>query len=127
MKTISTGGKILGVIDLLFGIVLIIIFFVSSQDVRMDRLFDDPKTTLPVFCLIAGSFKLLGVITILLKQKIGVGFYFIGSLALIFFFFYVSTDFEFSESDEMLPILILYTGIALQFWFIYIMSKAIKA
>lgn len=123
---ITTGGKIVGVIELLISIGLIAIFIIASNDVRMERFMDDRATTFPVLCLISGGFKLLGVLLLWFKQKIGAGFYIIGNLILILFLFILSLDFEFSYMDELIPILILYVGIAFQVWFGFIMSKAIK-
>jgi hypothetical protein len=123
---ITTGGKIIGAIELLISIGLIAIYIIASDDVRMERFMDDRATTFPVLCLIAGGFKLVGVLLIWFKQKIGVGFYIIGNLTLIIFLFILSSDFEFSYMDELIPILILYVGIALEVWFGFIMSKAIK-
>jgi hypothetical protein len=123
---ISKGGKIVGIIEIIMAIGLIGIYIIGSGDVRMERFLESPATTLPVLCLVAGLFKLPGVIIIFLKQKWGIAPYAFGSLSLIFLIFTLSLDFQISQSDELLPILILYVGIAIQFWFIYILSKAIQ-
>lgn len=126
MKKISIGGWIVGVLDLLMALFLILMFAVGYDDINMNYVFDDPKTLVAILCLLSGSFKLLGIIIIWAKKKIGFWLYTIGTLILIFFLGYASKDYSFSHSDEVTPLLFMYTAIVLELVFIYIMSKAIK-
>lgn len=115
MKKISIGGWIVGVIDLLIALFLILMFAVSSEDMNMNYLFDDPKTFVPVLCLLAGSFKLIGIIIIWMKKKVGTWLYAIGCAVLIFFLVVVSKDLSFAYSDEVMPLTLMYLGIVLEF------------
>lgn len=126
MKKISIGGWIVGVIDLLIALFLILMFAVSYEDMNMNYIFDDPKTLIPLLCLTAGIFKLLGVIVIWIKKKAGVWLYILGTMVLISFLIYVSKDLSFTYSDEIMPLSLMYLGVALELIFIRIMSKAIK-
>ena len=121
---ISIGGKIVGVIEILFSIGCIAHFIWAFDQIEMDRVLDKPKHFIPVVLFISGAFKLIGVILIWLKLKIGIGFYLIGNLALISFFIYASTQLNDSEKAG---VIVMYLFSALQFLFIYIMSKAIKS
>lgn len=126
MKKISVGGWIVGIIDLIAALILLLMFITTAEGIDMDRVLDEPKSYFPIICLVAGLFKLLGIILIWTKKKAGNVFYFIGCFAFMTFLFIATSEYEFGHSDENIPLLIIYGLIALQFLFIYIMSKAIK-
>lgn len=124
MKKITTGGKIIGALEILTVIGLMSVFVIGYQDIRIERFMEDRTTTFPILCFVSAIFKLVGVISIWAKRKIGVGFYTIGNLILIYFIFTLSLDLR--ASDELIPLVFLYACIGLQLWFVYIMSKAIR-
>lgn len=127
MKKITVGGKVVGIIDLLVALILLLMFATTAENMNMDRILDDPKTYFPFISLIAGLFKLIGIIVIWLKKKAGIAFYSLGCFALITLLSIASYEYEFGRgSDESTPLLIIYGLMALQFAFIFIMSKAIK-
>ena len=125
MKKITVAGVIIGIFELIVGLFLLLLFIVSAGGVELDRVFSDPKTYFPIICLFTGLLKVGAVIIIWMKNKAGIVFYLIGSLLFsAFLSLLIATDDEFSETAVLL--LIMYALIALQFLFVYLMSKAIK-
>ncbi len=127
MKKISTGGKIVGTIDLLTAIVLIGLFIILFLDgnINLSEFGDSPNTTMGIISLFSGIFKLTGVIFIWLKKRFGIILYAIGTIGVIYILSDIVRDFDIFRSKEMLPASLLYIWILLQVLFMNIMFKAI--
>lgn len=125
MKKITLGGKIIGILELIVAIFLFIGFAQDADRIKIDRILDSPKYYFPVLALFIGLFKTTGIIIIWLKKKFGIAFYSLGCFIFITFLSIpIATEREFSQMGA--PLLLMYALIALQFVFIYFMSKAIK-
>jgi len=126
MKKVSTGGKIVGIIDILIAIILIGLFTILFIDgnINLSEFGSSPNTTMGTISLFSGIFKLTGVIFIWKKKGFGIILYVIGTIGVIFLLSDTVRNFDILRTNEMLPASLIYIFILLQVLFMNVMFKA---